>query len=283
MMTEYEQKGYAPVNGAQVYYEMAGEGTPLILLHAGVADGRMWDEQFAVFARQYRVIRFDYRGFGRSVMPPGDFCNYADVAGLLDYLDAPQAIVVGISYGGLIALDFALAYPERVSALVLGAPSISGAAPSERIRQFWQAEDAAIERGDLDEAVEVNLRAWVDGIYREPDEVNTAVRQKVGLMQHEIFAIDIPDDVTEVGLEPPAYGRIADIAAPTLILVGDLDLPEKVEQARWLTEQMPQGQLAAIPGAAHMLNMEAPVLFNELVLGFLAEHRGQILGLRNHR
>lgn len=261
--------GFAPVNGAQLYYEMAGDGTPLLLLHAGVADSRMWDEQFTVLAEKYRVIRFDYRGFGQSQMPAGEFCNYEDVAGLLDFLAAPQAIVVGISFGGLIAIDFTLAYPERVLKLVLAAPSVSGATPSDRIKQFWQAEDEAFERGDLDEAVEVNLRAWVDGIYRQPHEVNTAVRQIVGLMQREIFEMDTPDDIDEIDLEPPAHGRVQTITTPTLILIGSLDLPEKVEQASWLAEQLPNAQLVTIPDAAHLLNMEAPEPFNQHVLHFL--------------
>ena len=261
--------GFAPVNGAQLYYEMAGEGTPLILLHAGVADSRMWDEQFDAFAQNYRVIRFDYRGFGQSAMPAGEFCNYADVAGLLDYLNAPQAIVVGISFGGLIAIDFALAYPERVLQLVLAAPSVSGSKPSERIKGFWQAEDDAFERGDLDEAVEVNLRAWVDGIYRQPDEVNQAVREKVGVMQREIFGVDVPDDIDEIDLDPPAYGRISTLNSNTFILIGKLDLPEKVEQANWLHQQLPNAQLMEIPNVAHMINMEAPQQFNKHVLRFL--------------
>lgn len=261
--------GFAPVNGAQLYYEVAGEGTPLILLHAGVADSRMWDEQFEQFAAHYRVIRFDYRGFGRSAMPAGTFCNYEDVAALLDYLSAAQAIVVGISFGGLIAIDLALAYPERVLKLVLAAPSVSGAKPSERIKGFWQAEEAAFDRGDLEEAVEVNLRAWVDGIYRGPDEVATAVRQKVGLMQRQIFEMEIPDEIDEIGLEPPAYGRVAEMSTPTLILIGNLDLPEKMEQATWLAGQMPNTRLVTIPDVAHMINMEAPALFNAEVLGFL--------------
>ena len=261
--------GYAPVNGAQLYYEVAGEGTPLILLHAGVADSRMWDEQFATFAKKYRVIRFDYRGFGKSAMPAGEFCNYADVAGLLDFLEAPQAIVIGISFGGLIAIDFALAHPERVLKLILAAPSVSGSTASERIKSFWQAEEEAFDRGDVDGAVEVNLQAWVDGIYRQPDEVDTAVRQKVGLMQREIFEVDVPDDIDEIELEPPAYGRVAEITATTLILIGTLDLPEKVEQANWLNEQMPNAQLMTIPDVAHMINMEAPTIFNESVFTFL--------------
>lgn len=267
------QTGFAPVNGAQLYYEVAGTGQPMILLHAGVADCRMWDDQFTALAERYRVVRFDWRGFGRSAMPSGQFSNHNDVAGLLNFLQIDRAIVVGISFGGKNALDFALAYPQRVSALILGAPSVGGAEPSARIRQFWEAEDAALEQGDWDTAVALNLQLWVDGIHRQPDEVDTAVRAKVGQMQREIFQIDIPDDIEEVDIEPAAYGRLAEINAPTLVLVGDLDLPEKVEQSAWLAEQLPQAKHAVIPGVAHMLNMEKPALFNQLVLNFLDETR----------
>jgi pimeloyl-ACP methyl ester carboxylesterase len=262
--------GYAQVNGAMLYYEMAGAGEPLVLLHAGVADGRMWDEQFAVFAESYRVVRYDMRGFGRSAVPPGAFSHHEDLAGLLDYLQIDRVIVVGISNGGRIALDFALVYPERVRTLVLAAPSVGGSQPSARIRQFWEEEDAAIERGDWETAIEVNLRAWVDGIHRQPEQVDTAVRQKVARMQREIFDIPVPDDAKEQSLQSVAYGRLAEITIPTLILIGDLDLPEKVEQAHWLATQIPNAQIATIPGVAHMLNMEAPTVFNKLVLDFLA-------------
>ena len=263
--------GFAQINGAQIYYEVAGAGRPLILLHAGVADSRLWDDQFAVFAQKYRTIRYDLRGFGRSAMPPGQFSHHDDVAGLLDFLQADRAIVLGISFGGKVAIDFALAYPQRVAVLVLGAPSVGGTQPSERIVRFWEAEEEAIERGDLDTAVELNLRLWVDGPQRQPDKVNPAVRQKVGQMQREIFQMDIPENVEELRLEPAANSRLAEINTPTLALVGDLDLPEKVEQAAWLTEQLPNAQHAVIPGVAHMLNMEKPALFNQLVLDFLSD------------
>ncbi len=261
--------GFAPVNGAQLYYEVAGKGQPVILLHAGVADGRLWDDQFAIFAEQYRTIRFDLRGFGRSAMPAGRFSNYDDVAGLLDFLQVARAMVVGISFGGKIAIDFALAYPQRVAALVLGAPSVGGTQPSERIIQFWEAEEAAMEQGDLDTAVELNLRLWVDGPQRQPDEVNPTVRQKVGQMQREIFQMDIPEDVEEERLEPAANGRLAEITAPTLVLVGNLDLPETIEQAAWLASEIPNGQHSIMSGVAHMMNMETPARFNQLVLDFL--------------
>lgn len=261
--------GFAEVNGAQLYYEVAGAGVPLVLLHAGVADGRMWDEQFAALAEKYRVIRYDMRGFGRTAVPPGAFSHHEDLAGLLNELQVKQASVVGISNGGRIALDFTLAYPERVQALVLAAPSVGGSQPSARIRGFWDEEDAAIEQEDWETAVEVNLQAWVDGIYRQPEEVDTAVRQKVALMQREIFDIPVPVDAQEQPLQPVAYGRLAEITVPTLILVGDLDLPEKVEQANWLVMQIPNAQLVTIPQVAHMLNMEAAEQFNQHVSSFL--------------
>ncbi|MCB8985995.1 MAG: alpha/beta fold hydrolase [Ardenticatenaceae bacterium] len=264
--------GYAPVNGAQLYYEMAGSGEPMLLLHAGVADGRMWDAQFPFFARHFRTIRFDLRGFGRSVLPGGRFAHHRDVLGLLDYLDAPQASLTAVSFGGLVALDVALAAPERVRALVLGAPSISGQPPSARVRDFWAAEDAAYERGDLHEATKLNVRLWVDGIYRTPDQVDTAVRQRVYDMQYHLFTLPEPEDAEAEKLEPPAYGRLPQISQPALVLVGGLDLPEKVEGAARLAATLPNAQHAIIPGVAHMLNMEAPDTFNQLALAFLQTH-----------
>ncbi|MGD8857036.1 MAG: alpha/beta hydrolase, partial [Chloroflexota bacterium] len=192
------------INGAQLYYETQGDGPPLLLIHAGVADCRMWDDQIDAFSGAYRVIRFDLRGFGRSDMPPGSFANHEDVRALLDHLDARPAHVLGISFGGAIALDFCLAYPDYVRSLILGVPSVGGIEPSERIRRFWREEDAALERGDLDGATELNLRLWVDGPQRNPEQVDGQVREKVRRMQLAIFRKEIPDDIEEVDLDPPA-------------------------------------------------------------------------------
>ena len=265
-----DRTGTAEINGAQLYYEVKGAGHPLILLHAGVADSRMWDAQFDLFAENYRVIRFDYRGFGRSNMPSGSFSNYEDVRGLLDFLQIEATYVLGISFGGLIALDFTLAYPSYVKALILGAPSVSGDMPSERVRQFWEEEDAAVETGDLAGATELNVRLWVDGPHREAGEVDTAVREKVRQMQLNIFQKEIPDDVEEIDLAPPAVERLNELQIPVQIMVGDLDLEEKVAMAGRLEKEIPGSKKVVIPGVAHMLNMERPELFNTAVLDFLS-------------
>ena len=272
------QSGFALVNGAKLYYEVAGAGRPLLLIHAGVADSRMWDEHFDDFAGHYRVMRYDLRGFGRSMMPAVAYASYEDAAGLLDFLGVAQAQVVGISFGGRIALDLALAYPERVTALVLGAPSVGGQRPPVEVLRFAEAEDAALERGDLDAATELNLRMWVDGPYRTPDQVDAAVRRRVGEMQRHAFTIPEPEDAEEQPLAPPAIERLAEVRAPTLVLVGDQDIPDKVVVAERLAAEIPGARMAVIPGVAHMLSMEKPAVFSQLVLDFLQavekEHAG---------
>ncbi|MGD8405383.1 MAG: alpha/beta hydrolase [Anaerolineales bacterium] len=262
--------GMAEINGTQLYYEVKGNGHPLLLVHAGVADSRMWETQFEAFSKEFKVIRFDLRGFGRSNMPSGSFSNREDIKALLDFLGIESVYLLGISFGGLIALDFTLAHPEYVNALVLGAPSVSGASPSERVRQFWDEEDAALEKDDLEGATEINLRLWVDGPHRESNQVSADVRELVREMQLNIFRKEIPDDVEEIDLEPPAIERLGEVEVPVQIMVGDLDLEEKLGLVDKLTEEISDCRKVVIPGVAHMLNMEKPEVFNRSVLAFLS-------------
>lgn len=265
-----QNSNIAPVNGAHLAYEVGGSGHPLLLLHAGVADSRMWDDQFLVFSQRYQTIRYDLRGFGRSPMPAGPFAGYEDVATLLDYLQIDRAHLLGISNGGRIAFDFALAYPTRVSALLLAAPSVGGYAPSPRIQQFWADEEEMLTRGDLEAATELNLRLWVDGPHRSPDQVNARVRDRVRTMQLQAFQIPIPADAEEGQLKPPAFERLGEVQAPSLIIAGALDLEEKIALAEHLARTIPKATYAVIADAAHMMSMEQPAEFNRLVLSFLA-------------
>ena len=263
--------GLADINGAQLYYEVKGTGQPLLLLHAGIADNRMWDAQFEAFSQVYQVIRFDMRGFGRSNMPSGPFSNYEDVHGLLDFLKIKTLYLLGISWGGAIALDFALAYPNFVKALILGAPSVGGEIPSERITNFWEEEEEALEKGDIERTTELNLRFWVDGLHRQGNQVSSELRERVQEMQMDIFQKDIPEDIEEIELNPPAIGRLGEIAIPVQVMIGELDLEEKLALADKIISQIPKSKKVAIPGTAHVLNMEKPEVFNQGVLDFLAK------------
>ena len=272
-MTQISAKtGFFGPEGARLYYEVAGEGEPLLLLHAGVTDSRMWDEQFASFARHYRVIRFDMRGFGRSEVPAGSFSYVEDIAHLLDFLHAERADLVGASFGGKVALDFTLTHPDKVDALILVAPSVGGYPSSSEVQQFNADEEATLEGGDLVAATELNLRMWVDGPRRTPEQVAPQVRERVRVMQHHAFTIPIPETTEELDIVPPAITRLSEIRVPTLIIVGDYDVPDMLVLAERLAREIPGAKQIIIPGVAHMVSMEQPEAFNRIVLDFLATH-----------
>ncbi len=259
---------YANVDGASLYYEIAGTGRPLVLVHAGIADSRMWDAQWEVFARHYTVIRYDMRGFGRSEMPPAVFSNHQDLHGLLNHLGVGPVALLGASFGGRVAIDFTLAYPDLVSALVLVGAALGGHDWSEEVQRFGAAEDAALEQGDLAAATDLNVRMWVDGPHRSPDQVAPAIRERIREMQLRAFTLDSPGAESRP-LDPPAAGRLAEIRAPTLALVGDRDVGDILTIADLLAAQIAGARKALIAGAAHLPSMEQPDLFNRIVLDFL--------------
>jgi pimeloyl-ACP methyl ester carboxylesterase len=263
------QAAFLHTQGAPLYYEISGQGEAVLFIHAGIADSRMWDEQISVFAPRYQTIRYDIRGFGQSQIPAAPFAQQADPAALLRAFNIEKAHVIGNSFGGKIAIDFALTYPEMVASLVLVAPSVGGDTPSPEVRQFWEEEEALLQQGDLKAASELNVHMWVDGPRRSPDQVNARVRQRVYDMQYQAFTVPEPEGSEDIALQPPAITRLAEIHVPTLIIVGDYDFADKLELAQHLSEQIPNAQLVTIPDAAHVVSMEQPAQFNQQVLAFL--------------
>jgi 3-oxoadipate enol-lactonase len=256
-----------------LHVEQAGEGSPVVLVHAGIADSRMWEPQWASYPERYRVVRYDMRGFGQSPPPKGKFSLAGDLVELLEELALGPASLVGVSMGGSVAMQATIARPDLVSALVLVAPGLAGHEFSEETRAGWAAEEAAFERGDLDEVVEVNMRMWVDGPNRSAEDVDPDVRRRVGEMQMRACELwgEAGDDGEEEPLVPDWADRLGEIGVPTLVIVGELDRPEMHEIADRLEAGIPNTSRATIAGTAHMPNMERPEEFDELVLGFLAE------------
>jgi 3-oxoadipate enol-lactonase len=276
--------GFAEVNGAHLYYEVRGGGPPLVLLHAGIADSRMWDDQVEAFAERYRVIRYDLRGFGKSDLPAGAFSMRDDLFHLLQALGVERGVarahLVGVSMGGGIAVDFALEHPEMVAALVLVGSSLSGREPSEQFKQLRERIWAAVGEIGEDDArrrVEAPLRLWVDGPSRTPDQVDPRVRERVGTMI--AGNLDRPwDKAKSQPLDPPAPARLGEIHAPTLVLVGELDVPDILATADLLVSGaagppgasgIPNVRKIVLPGVAHMPNMEQPAEFTRHALAFL--------------
>src|SRR5829696_2371885 len=219
------ETGMAEVNGARIYYEVAGEGDPLVLVHAGIADSRMWEDQLMALADHYRVIRYDMRGFGRTAMVEGPFSHHEDLRALLDSLDVELAHLVGCSMGGGAVLDFALEYPQRVGNLVLVGSAVGGFRPDFDPPRQWYELVAADEAGDLGRVSELEVGIWVVGPERSPDDVDSSVRDLVW----EMNLIALRNETAGLGEEwepePPAADRLPDVQAPTLLIVGDEDQP----------------------------------------------------------
>ena len=261
------ERGYADVHGARLYYEAAGAGHPLVMLHGLLIDSGQWDDQFEVFARQYRVVRYDARGFGQSTKPPGPFAHYEDLHGMLAFLGIERAYLMGCSGGGAATIDFALAYPKMTSALILVGAGLGGYQFGEPPPLALELR-AAFERGDLERAVELSLQLWTDGENRSPAQVNPVARERIRAMSTRLFAREDAEPSPSM-LEPPAAGRLVEIAVPTLAIVGDQDVRRIQEIADLVAAQVPGARKAVIPDAGHHPNMEHPELFNQVVLDFL--------------
>ncbi len=265
------ETGYAEINGARVYYEVAGDGEPLALIHAGVTDRRMWDGQFEALAQHYRVLRYDLRGYGQTSAPAMAYSHVEDLRALLDQLGIVRAVLVGCSMGGTAALDFALTYPDRVSALALVCSTPSGyelkGAPPPLILQLIAAQQA----GDIEKMAALAVQIWAVGDQRSPDQVDQHVRDLV----YEMSLIGFRNQAAGVGeqqtITPPAVERLGEVHVPTLIVVGGLDSPVIHEAGKLMTAQIAGARQVVIANTAHLPSMEKPDEFNRVVLEFLGE------------
>lgn len=263
-------EGSAEVNGASLRYEVEGSGEPLVLIHAGICDRRMWEPQREAFAERYRLILYDRRGLGETrIAERRPFSNHEDLGGLLDHLGVERALLLGCSVGSMTALDFALEFPERARALVLVSPGVGGFDPGGEPPKELDELIAADEAGALETVNELEVRTWVDGPYRGPDEIEPRVRDLVREMNLIALKNEASVEGDERPLQPPAAQRLSEVRAPTLIIGGDLDQPETAVTAAMLEENVRGSRRVAIPGAAHLPNMERSAEFNEIVLGFL--------------
>ncbi|MDT0442521.1 alpha/beta fold hydrolase [Streptomyces johnsoniae] len=260
---------------ADIAYDRAGPRgePPVVLLHAGVADRRMWEPLWPALTAERDVVRLDLRGFGASVTRPrGALSPADDVLDTLAELGIADCHLVGASFGAGVAVEAALAGPERVRSLLLAAPGgslIPGVTPD--LRAFIEAEDAALDRGDLDAAAEANVAWWAVGPHREADAVAPEVRDQVHRMQRRAFEVTADwDDVAEAEPEPPALDRLAEIRVPVLVLLGALDLLAIHDAARRVAADIPGARRVDWPDAAHLPSLEQPAEFLTLLRTWLA-------------
>jgi len=248
--------GFAEVNGTRLYYEVAGSGEPVVLVHAFTLDTRMWDDQFEVLARDFRVIRYDARGFGKSAAPnPGEpYSNAEDLAALLEQLDARRAHVVGLSMGGRFALDYAVTYPDGPRSLVV----IDGVIGGWQWSREWIAAYAPIVEAGRRRDVAQAKSLWLGLALFAPARARAPVGARLKQMVDDYSGWHFVNQNPERAVSPPAVGRLGAIRAPTLVVVGELDLPDFQRMSERLEHDIPGARRATIPGAGHFANMEAP-------------------------
>jgi pimeloyl-ACP methyl ester carboxylesterase len=261
------ETGFAEFGQSRIYYEVAGEGEPpVILLHGGMLDCTMWDEQFELLAKNHRVVRYDASAHGRSVLPPEAYWDHADLRGLMDHLGIDRAILVGLSMGGRVAVDMALEDPERVQAVVAVSSGLGG----YRFVSDFHVDNrktmiAAWKSGDFDAVVESFQREWTDGPHRAPEEVDPETRERVrGMARNTVESV-----MEGRSLHPPAIERLGELEQPMLVVTGELDMPGIHEIADLFAEANPNAEFVRVPGVAHMVNLEAPEEFNRVLLEFL--------------
>lgn len=264
------QSGTAEVNGTSLYYEVAGRGFPLVLISGGgTLDRRGWDEQFEAFAKSYRVIRYDIRGIGKSARPRAAFSHSRDLYALLKFLKVEKAHVVGLSFAGAIAVDFALEHPEMVARLVLAATGTSSDAKSRENVEAIEQLAVMVEKQGLEQTVQA-----ISSLPFLISQENRAARERVKqiyLDNRDLFENGFPLVKLWQPAGPPAGERLSEIRAPALVLAAEKDLPAY----RQLTDRLAAGIRGAkklvIPGATHLMHMDKPKEFNRAVLEFLSD------------
>jgi pimeloyl-ACP methyl ester carboxylesterase len=261
--------GFVTVPGGSLHFEVDGDGPPLLLIHAGIANLRMWDPQVPALAASHRVIRYDTRGFGRTESEAVEFSNRADAIAVLDHVGVSAATLVGASRGGMIALDLALESPDRVDALVIVDGGIGGYESPAAVGEdeMWEEVEQKEEAKEWDWLADFETRWWIDGPGQPEDRVDPTLRTLVHGWILDNYRAE-KEAGTPQPLRPPAGDRLDDLSVPTLVVVGDLDEPATVDSCGVLADRV-GGRLEVFEGCAHLPNLEQPDLFTELLLEFL--------------
>jgi 3-oxoadipate enol-lactonase len=250
----------------EIYFEVLGDGEPILLIHGIDSDRRVWDKQVLELAEEYKTIRFDLRGFGKSDMPKGNFSNNEDILNLLNELGIEKVNLVGYSFGGTIAPHFAIEHPERVKRISLISPGLISYKWSKEIMDYFQEFQTCLRDGKHSDAL--NLLYWktVYGPNREQKGLEE-ISEKLGEMFSHALTIPRLGSLKPFPFE---MKQLKQIEAPTLIMIGEKDFTDYHDIAQIYNQEIPNSTITIIKGSGHLLNLEAPDQVNRAIKEFIS-------------
>jgi pimeloyl-ACP methyl ester carboxylesterase len=259
------ESGFMDVEGGKLYYETAGKGEVIVLVHDGSLHHVTWDAQFFTLAENYKVIRYDRRGYGKSHFPEKSYSNVEDLNSVFDFFNVKKAAVFGMSAGGGLSIDFTLEYPDKVTSLVLVGAVVSG---------YGYTDHFLSRGGRLDAALFNNPEKLIDYMFKkDPYTIyyeNKEARQKaLKFMQENPHNYDFRKNQLDTGPKRAALDVLGEINIPVLIVVGEYDIPDVHSHAGAIEAGIKNSKRVVIKNAAHLVPMEKPDAFNSLVLDFL--------------
>ena len=260
------QTGIAQVNGTELYYEIAGEGHPFVLIHGGAVDSRALDDQFSVFAQHYKVVRYDLRGAGKSGNRDKPFSNSQDLYELLNFLNIDKTYILGISRGGGFAFDLTVEHPQMVAALILVSSNLSVHVPAYS-EMFERSTEAGKKSGAV-AAAEV----WGYDPHQGPkrDSARSRVLEIItdNMPRFRYFDGHVP--VRQIpASDVPRSQRLGEVQVPTLVVSGAHDnIVARTNSQNWASG-IPDARLVVFPESAHLVNIDQPEEFNQSILEFL--------------
>jgi len=269
--------GYAGVNETKLYYEIAGTGEPIVLIHGSFGDRRHWDFQFQEFSKKYKVLRYDVRGYGKSALPNPDntYSDSEDLKALLDFLGINKVHICGLSMGSVIAVDFALSYPDKCSSLILIGPRVAGDGSAE-----YRTANADSVSACISKAVAIvknkGVKEGTDSLWTGNNPLSKAIvsaktRKALLKMGYEYSWWRYLYTNKREQVFPMAIEKINEMRIPALIVTAEYDLALCKNVADIIAKKIPGAKLVSIKGAGHIMNMDKPREFNKVIFKFIRQ------------
>lgn len=262
-------RGFFATNGTRLYHEIAGTGPPVVLIHGGWLNSAQWDHQFTLLSRKYRVLRYDMRGYGRSALgqPDSGYAQHEDLAALLKHVGMERPHIVGVSAGAQAAIEYAVHYPDAVASLLLGASPLAG---FDMGQEFTEGMRGVVTAGAADSLQVLHDRVWAFAPFRVAAGMPDVRRRLNEMIVHQnTWAGQRPGAPRAKRPQTPASARLGEIRSPTLVVVGDGEMPALRSEADFVARNVSGARLIVIRGAGHFPNLEQPKHFNGVLLDWL--------------